>query len=570
MNRLIQKIFENRGYTQDFLREVNDPSYERLMDIDTMCVRLKEIHDMGLRITVYPDFDMDGIASGVVGYSGLCELGFNAALYIPDPSEGYGVSQKSVADLLYKYPGTNVIISCDTGIGALEAAQYCKIAGVEFLVTDHHKQDTVIPASIIVDPMRKDETYPHAICGAFVFWQVLMRYAELYGTYLMQDQIARLKVFAGIGTISDSMPLLYENRQLVRDAVMICRLIYGDGSTSSVACIPGTDQYRLAFWGLYDFMKVCETNGVIKSPEDIDEDFFGWYLAPIFNSAKRMNGDMSKAFGIFFCGNYGVENPRSDFAQYLYNLNSERKTLVAQKYREIMTSPQPYAPYIYLSDADPGVLGLLAMKLMKNSGMPTFVMNDHGAGYSGNRYSGSGRSPEWFDSITILQDLSYFFIAGHEHAFGCGVDNETHLSQMFQYLSVLVPNIVSRIEIKEAKPDYTIYTQWGRGDVGIDLMVFDEYLNDIEDIKPFGKGFEEPVGCIRFTNRDVIEWRRIGSAKEHLKISLMGGFDILCWNQGALISQKDKFENHTVIGSLGRSEYRGVISINFTGDFVEQ
>ena len=570
MNKLIQKIFENRGYTQELLREINNPVYQPLRDIDTLCVRLKEIHDLGLRIVVYPDFDMDGIASGTIGYAGLRELGFNVGLYIPNPSAGYGISQKSVADLLYKYPGTNAIITCDTGISAMEAAMYCKTAGVEFLVTDHHKQEIIIPASVIVNPMRQDETYPHQVCGAFVFWQVLMRYAELYGTYMMHDQIARLKVFAGIGTVSDSMPLLYENRQLVRDAVMICRLIYGDGSPSSVACIPGTDQYKLAFWGLYDFMKVCEANGVISSPEDIDEDFFGWYLAPIFNSAKRMNGDMGKAFGIFFFGNLGVDNPRSQYAQYLYDLNSERKTLVAQKFKEILTAPQPYAPYIYISDADSGILGLLAMKLMQKTGVPTFVMADYGVTSSKNRYSGSGRSPEWFNSISLLHDIYYFYIAGHEHAFGCGVDTETHLRQFFGYLSTLVPNVMSQVEIVEPKPDYTIDTEWGHGDIGIDLMVFDEYLNEIEDFKPFGRGFEEPKGVLRFRNQDVIQWKRLGSAQEHLKITLPGGFDVLCWNQGPLISQKDSFDSHTVRGSLGRSEYKGTISINFTGEFVEQ
>ena len=66
MNKLIQKIFENRGYTQELLREINNPVYQPLRDIDTLCVRLKEIHDLGLRIVVYPDFDMDGIASGTI------------------------------------------------------------------------------------------------------------------------------------------------------------------------------------------------------------------------------------------------------------------------------------------------------------------------------------------------------------------------------------------------------------------------------------------------------------------------------------------------------------------------
>lgn len=570
MNRLIQKIFENRGYTQAFLREVNHPDYPMLKDIDIMCVRLKAIHDAGDLIITYPDFDTDGIMSGITGYAGLSELGFKTGLYIPDPSAGYGISQKSVADLLYQYPDTKAIITCDTGIGAMEAALYCRTAGVELLVTDHHKQSAIIPASVIVDPMRQDESYDHQICGAFVFWQVLKRYAELYGTYMMQDQIARLKVFAGIGTVSDSMPILYENRQLVRDAVMICRLIYGDGSSSSVGCITGTDMYRLAFWGLYDFLKVCEENGIIKSSLDIDEEFFGWYLAPMLNSTKRMNGSMWKTFGIFFCGNVGDENPRRQYVQELYELNNSRKRLVSQKLMEMTVAAQPYAPFLYLTDADEGIRGLLATKLMQRTGMPTFVVSDRGVNGLKNRYSGSGRSPEWFPAISLLRDQTYLFIAGHEQAFGCGMDGQEQLKQLFDHLSVLIPNILSRIEVPETRPDYIIDTDWSKGDIGIDLAVFSEYLDEIDNYKPFGKGFEKPVGCFRFRNQDVLCWKRIGQAKEHLKISLPGGLDILCWSQGHLIDQKDSFTTHTVVGGLGRSEYRGVISINFTGELKEQ
>ena len=73
MNYLIQRTLENRGYTDDFLREINIASYDALKDIDTLAVRLKEIHDEQIPITIYPDFDMDGIAGGTTGFSGFSE-----------------------------------------------------------------------------------------------------------------------------------------------------------------------------------------------------------------------------------------------------------------------------------------------------------------------------------------------------------------------------------------------------------------------------------------------------------------------------------------------------------------
>lgn len=563
MNYLIQRTLENRGYTDDFLREINVSTYDELKDIDTMAVRLKEIHDEQLVITIYPDFDMDGIAAGTCGFAGLSELGFKVNLYVPNPSEGYGVSAKSVSDLMQRFPDTKVIITCDTGITASEAADYCRKQGIELLITDHHNQKVVIDADIIVNPMRLDETYSHPkICGAFVFYQLLQYYADLYGNYYMQDQIRRLRVFAGIGTISDTMPLLYENRQLVKDAVMITRLIYGDGSPDSIINVQGSDVYRRAFWGLYQATKVCEAYGVIKSAKDIDEDFFGFYLAPMFNAGKRMEGDMNRIFGVFFA------NDSYQHMDYVYNLNIERKQLVEIEYNKMINDTQPYAPYIYISDAKPGILGLLAMKVMNQTGVPAFVLHDEGENCTtGNRYHGSGRAPEWFAvNERLIDGIS---IDGHDAAFGCGIGNKTTLERFFKILEKEVPEAFDKAEIIEVVPDFVIATDWS-ADTGIDVSLFDEYLNEIENYRPFGKDFPAPYVEFKFRNNDVVEWKVMGKAHQHLKLSFMQGFDVICWNQAHLISQKDSFDTHTVFGHLGRSEYKGVMSVNFIGDFVEQ
>lgn len=564
MNCLIQRMFENRGYTPEFIRAINDSSYDNLKDIDTLAVRLKEIHDEHIPVTILPDFDMDGIVAGTLGFAGLSELGFSVALYTPVPSEGYGFTPDTIDDLLLRFPATKVIITCDVGIGCFEAIEYCKKKGIEIIITDHHKQERVADTDIIVNPMRLDETYAHpGICGAFVLYQVLQYYADLYCNYFQQDQIRRLRVFAGIGTISDSMPLLYENRKLVRDSIMISRLVYGDGTDAFINNLQGCVQYRQSFSGLYQMLKLYEEYGVINNAESIDEDFYGYYLAPTFNSAKRMDGDMNKTFGVFFAG-----DPASQMenAKYLYQLNVERKNLVEREFMSMMDNDQPYAPYIYFSTARPGILGLLAMKAMKESGVPTFVIVDSGEPGE-TRYHGSGRSPEWFPCWTHLHND--IFIAGHEFAFGCGMSTLTEVQRLFRILNVDVPKAMSEVVIEEFKPDFVISTDWS-ADTGIDIELFEDYIVECDKYRPFGKGFPAPVAVLKFNNRDVIEWKRIGKTKQHLKISFANGFDVLCWNQAALISQKDSFDDHVVIGKLGTSEYDGVTSVNFIGDLQEQ
>ena len=560
MNRLIKRMLENRGLDIEKFREISNPYYDKLKDIDALAVRLKEIHDDEIPITIYPDFDMDGIASGDCFFAGLSELGFRVNLFIPNPSFGYGITAPCVDYVMKMYPETKVIITCDTGITAFNAADYCREIGVELIVTDHHTQEGIVNADIIVDPMRADEEYSHPrICGAFVVYQILQYYADLYGNLFQQDQIRRLRVFAGIGTVSDVMPLLYENRQVVLDAVNIMRFVYGDGGYDAVMSIPGSNAYRRAFFGLYNVAKVCESYGTIKSPDDITEEFFGFYFAPMFNSIKRMNGDMVRAFGVFF-----ADSSNADM-NYLYKLNAARKERERKEMQAILDRDQPFAPFIYFSDADSGVLGLLANKLMSKTGMPVFVFRDDGEG-AVNRFHGSGRAPDWYPCITRLSShLSS--IAGHEGAFGASVDNIDMLTALVDFLHVDVPQAYSEADLIEAVPDFTITTDW-TGDTGIDIELFDEFLHEIDQYRPFGNGFPAPSVLFTFTNNDVISWNQLSGGK-HLKLLFHNGFEALCWNQGDMAAEKDKCDKHAIVGRLKYSEYKGVVSIVFDGVFQE-
>ena len=564
-NILIQKMLENRGYTDDFLYDINNPEHDQLKDIDDLVAELKDIHDSGQVITIYPDFDMDGVASGSCFYAGLAELGFNVRLFVPDPSKGYEITTDKIDDALAMHPDTQVFITCDTGIDRNEVADYCHSKGIKFLVTDHHKQRRVPTADIVVDPVRLDETYSHPqICGAFVVYQILQHYADLYTNSYVRDQIRRLRVFAGIGTVSDTMPVLYENRQVIRDAIDICRLVYGDGSNAAVAMIRGSDVYRRAFWGLYETLKYYETRAVIKDIDSINEDFFGFYLAPAINSVKRMDGDMSRAFSVFFGNN------RTDDIDYLFNLNNARKQEVATALAKINSTSQPFAPYIYYSDARGGILGLIAQKLNADSGLPTLVLNA-----DNDVFFGSGRSPEWYPCLQKIES-KIDGIGGHEGAFGCTIKGYDKLEALYEYLKTDVPAVMDTVEIAEAKPDYVISLDW-KADCGLDIDVFEDYLNHIQNYRPFGKGFPAPSGVFRFRNCDVLDqsgkkpgWDTMGNSKQHLKIHFSNGFDVICWNQAHLITQKDSLDEHEIIGDLKFNEFRGVRSIVFIGTFVER
>lgn len=556
MNRLIKRMFENRGYTEEYIMAINKYDHDVLMDSDILCAKLKDIHDNNRHLVIIPDFDMDGIMAGTLGFTGLAELGFNVSLFIPDPADGYGFTKKTIKRLFREYPTVEAIITCDVGITCYEGIDCAKELGLEVLITDHHLQEAELKADVVVDPNRLDETYSHpGICGAYVLYQVLQQYADSYGDVYAQEQISRLRVFAGIGTISDMMPLLYENRKLVIDAVDICRLIYSDGDDFVVNAITGCDTYRRAFYGLFVILNAFADAGKITDSDSIDEQFFAYYLAPTFNCLKRMNKDMTNAFGLFFDADPSVR------ANNLIMWNEERKELEQTYMSQILSIPQPYAPYVYIADIPSGFLGLIANKLMLVSGVPTLVLN-----VDGNGYCGSGRSPKWYQFIDIVLPEG-FRVAGHNAAFGIGFTDKRELEGYHAFIEKSVQDVAKELPEEQMVYDFVI-AQDGTGDVGLDLFLFADYLQEIKKYRPFGQEFPAPNILLKFIP-DECEWSLLGKAKQHIKIKMNYGFEILLWNQAQYQNYASSNEPMYVAGKLNMSRYNDVTTINFVGTVLE-
>lgn len=543
------------------LDDFDDPSIESpLCGAEDMASWLRDIHNSGGRIVLLPDFDMDGIMSGVLGFSALAELGFNAGLHMLDPSRGYGIWPRDIGELLTAYPDTKAILTADVGISCTDAVAAAKAKGLTVLVTDHHKPiaGALPPADCVVDPMLPEDPYRHkSICGAHVLYQVLLGYARRYAGSAMEEQIRRLRVFAGIGTVSDAMPLAYENRQIVRDACAIASLAYCGGSRNVVDFMPGSPAYRAAFRGLHEVLRLLADKGKIQGGR-VDEDLFGFYMAPMFNSVKRMNGSLRAAYDAFF----GTDPARS--AAYLYGLNKARREEVAARLEGCLLREQPYAPYIYFSDAEAGILGLLAQRLKDQSGEPTCVIRE-------DRLHGSGRSPDWYPFLERCGRVPGVGCAGHEGAFGVSFDDEKAVERLHGFLSTSVPAEAAasiRDSRAEAAPDFVI-AQDGSGDTTIDIFAFYEYLDELERFRPFGKGFPPPRVELRL-KPDEAEWKTIGGDRQHLKLTMAHGLDVLLWDQAGKIKWAEECRGQTlrVTGQLGVSTFRDQETMNFTGTMI--
>lgn len=585
MNQLLECVFRNRHYDDVFLKKLNTEPFQAPKDTDKLCAILKYYHDTYGCLVLLTDFDMDGISCSIEGFAGLCELGFNVNLFVPDVSEGYGFTKDTIVRLLQQYPDCKCILTGDVGIGCYEGIQYARDCGVDVLVTDHHIPTGHVAANVVVDPSRNDDMDCfQGTSGSSVLYQVLVYYAEHYGTAYEVSQIKRLCVFAGFGTISDSMPLYYENRPLVRNMLDVMKYVYGDGTRFNVDSIQGHPCYRRAFVGLHLLLKAFEDSGhhvFAEQPVNFQEDFIGFYIAPLFNSIKRMHMTVDMAYQIFF------GSDPTGMIQQLMKVNEERKVLVQEKFEDIVSGrfPQPWAPYIYLTDAESGIRGLLAQKLIELTGEPVFVVASEGSGYSG-----SGRCPSWYPFLKVAVSKDWF-VGGHNEAFGIGFEDELGLDKLIVHLKQTIPQLRPDVEVLTWVPDFTI-SMFGDGDASVDVELLDDYLHELPFQRPFGNGFPEPVGklCV---NSALVEFSFMGSEKQHVRMKLPQGVTVVCWNQAYLIqpfvkkmpaSPQDSEEGHMysyfvsdglperieLSGKFGYNHYKGEDTIQFMGIILHE
>lgn len=570
MNKLIKKMFENRNISRADWLDMNKPTDGQLLDIDKACELLKYYRDSQKLIISYSDFDFDGINSGVMALAGLSELGFNVKSHLPNIGDGYGFKSSSIDVIKTTYPDVQAIITSDMGITCDEGILRGRQLGIDMIITDHHMQQNAVPASVIVNPCRLDENYEFpTICGATVMFKVLSRFTELYGTLEERESIKRLVVFAGMGTISDTMPLRRENRKIVKDCLTVFQYVcsLSEYDFNNTFAKDSCENYRNVFKGLRNIYKFYSgtRQHKIKSVDDLDAQFIAFYVSPMFNATKRMEGSLVTVYDVFFGKNSYLA------IEELNELNMVRKALVAD-YMDLLTNTtNKLAPYVYICDAPKGVLGLIAQNMTSVTGLPCIVIRK-----DGNSYSGSARCPFDYPFQSMLRSEG-FHAAGHECAFGIGF---TDISEVKSY-HALVDRFINELptqsldEMTDTKYDFTIATD-GTGDVMLEIGEFYEYLEELKKYEPFGVGFEPPSIRLKFDPRDTdIEWDLLKGGI-HLKATLPRNFPVLLFNVDYPdgVSPNDFVEwlktlnCLEVSGKLSINEFRGDTSVNFIGKLI--
>lgn len=285
-------------------------------------------------------------------------------------------------------------------------------------------------------------------------------------------------------------------------------------------------EYVAVFEGFALALKAFAQAGKLRSIDDLDEGFYGFYMAPAMNSVRRTGAPLADCFEVFT--GVHADDKLTAMSNVIAN-NELRKQLVIDLFTELTESYQPLAPWVWFSDAPVGMLGLLANKLMQSSGMPTVVLNH--PGQPGEPISGSGRAPGWFDIIATLDQYPGLRAIGHAQACGVKVDDTTSLNRLAEILATDSASAMLNAG-ESATQDSVDLTLGPDPDCDASLANLDavaEMTRRIEELKPFGHEFPAPVFRLAI-EPDRCNLRRIGSAEQHLRITTGSGLACLMWN----------------------------------------
>ena len=388
-------ILSSRGYDDPFEIEQflsDDPiisSHRELLDIDKAVECIKNSMQNDELIAIYGDYDCDGICATAILYKYFSSKNVRCIYYIPDRfTEGYGINSNAI-DALYS-KGVGTIITVDNGISAIQEIEYAKTLGIKVVVTDHHLPKETLPdACAVVNPHRDNSQFTFKdVCGTVVAYKLICALEDKDPEELLDYY----SDFLAIATIGDIMPLIDENRDIVKCGI------------NKIKYKPST--------GIEAIISVA---GITRN--DINSTKIAFGVVPRINASGRM-GDASRAVELLLCDNI---LSALEIANRIDEDNIERHRVEETIFKEaceiVEKNNYQYNRIIVVAGEDwhSGVLGIVASKLSNKYGKPTIVLTIDGE----NAY-GSGRSAgefSLFDAIDSCSDILTKY-GGHDAAAG--------------------------------------------------------------------------------------------------------------------------------------------------------
>lgn len=492
----------------DWSRDVFSPKLFR--EMDNAVQRIFRALEQNEIITIHGDYDADGVCGNALLLTCLRDISralsfevsnsvrpdticnqhqhneTNITSYIPHrEKEGYGLSVETV-EHLNTHEHTKLIITVDCGISNKLAIDHAKTFGIETIICDHHTApEEISDQTIIIHPLIKSETYPNKfLCGTGVAFKLacsLYEEARKRSVKILEGHEKWLLDLVAIATVTDVMPLVGENRVLEMYGLLVLNKTRRIGLRKLIEISGGT-------FGILDTTSI------------------GFQIGPRLNAAGRIN-HATEALDLLMVED---ETRATELAMRLNETNKERQRLSQQMYDEakVFLSTQPLTNLlIAVSDSwSPGLIGLVAGKLVNEHKRPVYVI-----GKSGELYVGSGRTFGNFDVTSALHHVSAHLekFGGHPQACGFSIRGEENLKRVVDSLHIFASE---KIKQEDLIPHLDIERELTLEE--INWALFDS----LERCRPFGQGNQEPLFFSK--GLTLVSFTPVGNEGKHLKLSV--------------------------------------------------
>lgn len=529
---LLSKILLNRFNLDDvekFLLNDDDlHSYKLLNDIDIALDKVSTAINENKKIRIVGDYDVDGITATAILYRGLKFLGAICDYIVPDRvKDGYGINTNIVKQC--KDDGIDLIITCDNGIAAIDALQYAKDIGLSVVLTDHHNividsGNIILPvAEAIVNPKLSDNYPLKEISGAMVAYKFIIGLSEYMNKNL--DNIGDLEILSAIGTVCDVMPLISENRILVKNAVK-----------------------KINYTDIMGIKAISEIFGL--NLDNITSYSIGFVIGPAINSAGRLDDPM-KAAELLITDNF---EKAINIAKYLFELNKKRQDMTNEAIEEaiIEVEKKDIDKYpivvLHLKNVHESLAGIIAGRIREKIYRPVLIFTG-----SNDRVKGSARSIIQYDLYKNLSEIKDCFdkFGGHTLAAGFSTTEDMIdiIREKLNKNSKLTKNdLIANIEVESLLPFKYI---------NVNL------IRELEFLEPYGAMNEQPIFATQ--NVKVENFIKIGKNKEYLKLTLNDSgykIDAVCFNKDEELQSifMSEHNNIDILYKLGINEWNNIVT----------
>ncbi len=475
------QVLYNRGLTtpeeaEAFLHagrgQILDPFL--LKDMDAAVRLIRDRIRQGGPIMVYGDYDVDGVTGTTILVLALRALGATVEFYIPNRfSEGYGLNAAALREIRER--GFDFVLSVDTGVSANAEAEVARELGMTLVISDHHEPGPVLPnVAALINPKRPDCTYPFkGLSGVGVAFKLALA-LETPNAWDLIDIVT-------LGTIADMVPLVGENRAIVREG--LARL----GSTRRP--------------GLKALMEVAG----VKQP--VTATHIGYALGPRINALGRMGSAMQGVELLI------TEDPARawELARHLDDENRSRQEVEAAILQEALQQAESLSPaereYVLVLAGEGwhhGVVGICASRVLEAYHRPAILLS-----IDGDEARGSARSIPAFHMHRALLQVSDLFSkwGGHAAAAGMTLKRKEDLPELRRRLNALAAQWL--------RPEDLVPEQRVDASIGLD-QVTDQLMNELSTLEPHGIGNPAPVFAA--TDLNVLDQRTMGKEQQHLKL----------------------------------------------------